>query len=98
MGRPAGAREAPKSCLVVGAGVAGLLAARALQRRGVRVVVVDRGGVPGGRLETRRLGPAVADSGAQFFTARDGRFRQLVEAWLRDGVAEVWCDGFADES
>jgi predicted NAD/FAD-dependent oxidoreductase len=37
---------------------------------------------------------ARVDHGAQFFTARDPRFRSEVDGWLRDGVARVWADGF----
>jgi predicted NAD/FAD-dependent oxidoreductase len=41
--------------LVIGAGLAGLTAARRLQDRGHTVVVVDKGRAPGGRMATRRI-------------------------------------------
>ncbi len=52
---------------VVGAGMAGLSAARALAEAGRQVVVVDKGRGFGGRMATRRLGTAVFYNGAQYF-------------------------------
>jgi renalase len=80
--------------LVVGAGMAGLTAARRLDDAGWEVVVVDKGRGVGGRMATRRIGAAVADHGAQFFTARSDWFAERVEGWLGDGVAREWCRGF----
>lgn len=83
------------SCIIIGAGMSGLLAARALSAAGVRVVVLDKGRGVGGRMATRRIDSAVFDHGAQFFTVRDVRFRDLVEAWVDEGVAREWTHGFA---
>ena len=83
-----------KSCLVIGAGMAGLVAARTLQEQGVRVTVLDKGRGVGGRMATRRIGAAVFDHGAQFFTARNPRFRALVGGWLKADAAREWCTGF----
>lgn len=79
--------------IVVGAGIAGLLAAKTLQQRGYRVIVVDKGRGVGGRMATRRIENAVFDYGAQFFSVRDSRFVQWVEQWVEAGVAEVWTHG-----
>ncbi len=84
------------SCIVVGAGISGLLAARELQAEGWRVTVLDKGRGVGGRMATRRLGEGNFDHGAQFFTVRGERFAGLVEDWLAAGVAEEWTRGFAD--
>jgi hypothetical protein len=81
---------------VVGAGIAGLTAARALDRDH-DVVVLDRGRSVGGRLATRRMGDAVVDHGAQFFTARGDAFRAQIDDWLDRDIARVWCRGFGEQ-
>jgi renalase len=85
---------ATKSVVVVGAGVAGLLAARGLADAGLQVIVVDQGSVPGGRLATAQVGPARLDHGAQFFTTRSPEFGALTQDWVAAGVAYEWCRGF----
>lgn len=84
--------------LVIGGGLAGLMAARALQAGGWRVVVLDKGKSVGGRLATRRIGEGQADSGAQFFTARAPRFREYVDRWLADDRIYQWSQGWSDGS
>ena len=88
--------DEPRSCIVVGAGISGLLAARELQVAGWRAVVFERAHWVGGRMATRRLGSRAFDLGAQFFTVRSGRFGGLVDQWLKAGVAREWTRGFAD--
>jgi len=85
-----------ESCIVVGAGISGLLAARKLNDAGWRVTVLDKGRGVGGRMATRRMGGARFDHGAQFFTVRDERFEDLVDGWLARGAAAEWTRGFAD--
>jgi renalase len=87
--------ENEKSCVIVGAGISGLLAANTLKQEGWTVTVLDKGGV-GGRMATRRVGEGTFDHGTQFFTVRGERFANLVEGWLRAGVATEWTHGFAD--
>ncbi|WP_047865615.1 NAD(P)/FAD-dependent oxidoreductase [Rubrobacter aplysinae] len=85
------------SCLVVGAGISGLLAAHELREAGVEVTVLDKGRGVGGRMATRRFGEsggAVFDHGAQFFTVRGERFGSLVEGWLAEGAVAEWSRGF----
>jgi predicted NAD/FAD-dependent oxidoreductase len=79
-----------KTIAVVGAGISGLLLARDLQARGADVVVLEKSRGVGGRLATKRVGPAVFDQGAQFFTVRDERFRTVVNEWRGAGIATTW--------
>ena len=87
-----------KSCVVAGAGLSGLIAARTLQEAGVRVMVLEKEEKVGGRMRTDLLDEGVFDHGAQFFTVRDARFEKMVQAWVSAGVAEIWTHGFADAS
>lgn len=80
---------------VIGAGVAGLACAQRLRRAGRDVVVFDKGRRPGGRVSTRRSGGLQFDHGAQFFTARDPRFVEVVRSWVADGAAARWTGPFA---
>ncbi|HSL73778.1 MAG TPA: FAD-dependent oxidoreductase [Ilumatobacteraceae bacterium] len=82
--------------IVVGAGISGLVTARELQALGVDVLVVDKGRSPGGRLATRRIGDAVLDHGAQFFTVRTPAFQRRVDDWIARGLVTVWANGFGD--
>ena len=84
------------SCIVVGAGVCGLVAARELSNAGWRVVVLEESSGVGGRLATHHMGDGAFDHGAQFFTVRSERFERLVVGWLEAGVVEEWTRGFAD--
>ena len=84
-----------KSCVVVGAGISGLVAARELQAAGWRVMVLDKGRRVGGRMATRRIGSGTFDHGAQFFTVRSERFGRLVDEWLARDVVREWTRGFA---
>ncbi|MFC1701791.1 FAD-dependent oxidoreductase [Pseudomonadota bacterium] len=76
--------------IVVGAGMAGLTAARTLGDQGHEVVVLEKARGPGGRMSTRRKDGFRFDHGAQYFTARDPRFRRHVMAWQERGLVERW--------
>lgn len=76
---------------IVGAGLAGLTCARELIRMGFNVNLFDKGRVPGGRIATRLTGPGLTfDHGAQYFTARDPRFRGCTADWITRGVVAEW--------
>ena len=75
---------------VIGAGIAGLVAARSLQDQGHCVTVFEKSRGVGGRAATRRIGDIGFDHGAQYFTARDNRFRRAVEAWREQGLVALW--------
>jgi predicted NAD/FAD-dependent oxidoreductase len=80
--------------LIIGGGMAGLSAAAALASTGRRIVVLDKGRGPGGRMATRRVeiegAQASFDHGAQYFTARDPAFREQVAQWEQAGIAARW--------
>ncbi len=75
---------------ILGAGVAGASAARALADRGIAVRVYDKGRAPGGRATTRMRDGAHFDHGAQYFTARDPAFIAAVQALRARGVVQPW--------
>jgi renalase len=79
-----------RSCLIIGAGMAGLTAAWRLVRGGWKVVLLDKGRRPGGRMATRRVGEGLGDHGAQFFTVRDSKFKGAVERWQAAGWVRPW--------
>lgn len=78
--------------MVVGAGVAGLSCARAVQEAGVDVVVVDKSRGVGGRASTRRAFDSRFDHGAQYCTARDDRFADVVGRLAGAGTLRRWFD------
>ncbi|MEM9702367.1 MAG: FAD-dependent oxidoreductase, partial [Planctomycetota bacterium] len=83
---------------VIGAGIAGLTAARTLQDAGWAVEVFDKGRGVGGRSSTRREGEngeLTFDHGAQYFTVKDDRFRRYVDAWVEQGVVAKWAGRIA---
>ena len=84
----------PIDILVIGAGVAGLRAARTLTRAGARVLVLEKSRGFGGRAATKHLYGMRVDSGAQYVTARDPRFQAQLDAWQREGRVKVWTKGF----
>ncbi|WP_456268292.1 FAD-dependent oxidoreductase [Kushneria sp. AK178] len=75
---------------IVGAGVAGLAAARALQQAGHNVQLFDKGRRPGGRMSTRANTHGVFDLGAQYFSVRDPEFARLIETFEQRGVVTRW--------
>ena len=79
--------------LVIGAGIAGLTAARDLRAAGRRVLVLEKSRGLGGRAATRRWGGLPVDHGAQFFTARSAEFVAQVGEWLARGICFEWARG-----
>ena len=88
----AGSAGEPKARVaIVGAGIAGLAAARWLTAAGAAATVVDKGRAPGGRVATRRgAGGLVVDHGAQYFTVRDPELAVEVTRWAGAGVVARW--------
>jgi len=83
--------------IIVGGGIAGLSAARELAAAGRSVLVLDKGRGLGGRMATRRLGSAVCDHGAQFFTVRGRAFGGIVAEAHAAGSVVEWCRGFSPD-
>lgn len=80
--------------LVIGAGVAGATAARAVADAGATVLVLEKSRGLGGRCATRRTDDGLhLDHGAQYVTARDPGFRGLLASWRAEGDIAVWMHG-----
>jgi predicted NAD/FAD-dependent oxidoreductase len=75
---------------VIGAGIAGLSAARKLVSAGADVTVFDKGRSPGGRTSTRSQSGFEFDHGAPSFTVTNGRFRKVIERAVQAGCVGEW--------
>ncbi|MFB9145186.1 NAD(P)/FAD-dependent oxidoreductase [Halomonas alkalicola] len=82
--------DPPPATAIIGAGIAGLACARALDAAGLPVTLFDKARGAGGRMSSRRLPEAVLDLGAQFFSVRDPAFRRAVAAWRKAGCIAPW--------
>jgi renalase len=76
---------------VIGAGLSGVTAGRALHAAGWPVQVFEKSRGPGGRMATRRTERAETfDHGAQYFTAREALFQEQVRGWMDAGLVAEW--------
>ena len=75
---------------IIGTGIAGLSAARALNDAGHVVQLFDKSHGSGGRMSSKRTEAGALDLGAQYFTARDRRFVNEVQRWQANGWAAEW--------
>jgi photolyase PhrII len=80
----------PLKIAVVGAGISGLFAARTIADHGHRVQVFEKTKVSGGRVATQTMSGYSFDTGAQYLTSRDTRFRRYVQSWQVDGLVQPW--------
>ena len=77
------------TAVVVGGGVAGLVAARRLALQGRTVVLLERSELLGGRVASGTVAGVAADTGAESFAVRGGVVRALVaELGLGDALVE----------
>jgi renalase len=77
--------------LIVGAGLAGLAAARDLTRTGFSVRILEKSRGVAGRAATKRLANgAIADYGAPFFTVRNEPLRLYTQVLERQNLVHVW--------
>ncbi len=80
---------------IVGAGMSGLVCAQALLEAEIEVTVFDKGRFAGGRLASRQRDQFSFDYGAQYFSARDVRFRKFVAGLIRHKSVRKWKGKFA---
>ena len=75
---------------IIGAGLAGLTCARALQAQGHSVTVYEKSRAVSGRMSTRQNELGGFDHGAQYFTATSATFRKQVTSWEKAGWVGSW--------
>jgi renalase len=85
-------KKAIQRIAIIGAGMAGITAARTLAQAGHSVTVFEKSRGAGGRMSTRRTEFGGFDHGAQYFTIRDARFRQMMQWALATSpdIARPW--------
>jgi renalase len=84
--------------VIVGAGMAGLAAAKILVEKGIQPLVLERATALGGRCMTIVHEGGVFDLGGQFFAIRHPEFRDIADGWLTSGTAREWTRGFPEIS
>jgi len=79
----------PQHLIVIGGGVAGLVAALDCARAGVRVTVVEASGRLGGAVSREVVAGIPVDTGAESYATRGGHVRRLIdELGLSDAVVK----------
>ena len=76
--------------IIIGAGVAGLSAARILTQKGYQVTVLDKGRGVGGRMSTRTIENAKVDHGAQYFSVKTLEFQAFISELQLENIASEW--------
>jgi renalase len=85
---PATPKTSQRHYAVIGAGIAGIAAARTLVQAGHRVTVFERESQVGGRMASDSTQFGRFDTGAQYFTVRDPRFAAAIET--APGLCKRW--------
>lgn len=75
---------------IIGTGIAGLSAAQTLHAAGHQVRLFEKSRGSGGRMSSKRSDAGSIDLGAQYFTARDRRFAEVVQQWRSRGWVAEW--------
>ncbi|MEO1590816.1 MAG: FAD-dependent oxidoreductase [Cyanobacteria bacterium J06632_22] len=81
--------------VIIGAGLAGMTCARALQAAGHPVVLLDKSRGVGGRLATRRLHGTHADHGFRVWAPEHPELQKLTHELVAAGVLQPWGEGYA---
>ncbi len=76
--------------IIIGAGLAGLSAARILTQKGHDVTVLDKGRGVGGRMSTRTIDKAKADHGAQYFSVKSPEFQVFISEMHSENITAEW--------
>jgi renalase len=84
------------SVAIIGAGLAGLTCATALQGMVERITVFEKNAFPGGRVSRFHAGEYEFNHGAQYFTVNNPLFWNIVSAWQSEGIVRPW-DGWIVE-
>ena len=84
------ATGAKRRVAVIGAGLAGIVAARGLAAHGHQVIVFEKSRGLGGRTATRRADDRTWNHGAPAFAPTSRGVLENVDEWIRLGVVEPW--------
>lgn len=76
--------------IIIGAGMAGLSAARILLQKGHEVTILDKGRGVGGRMSTRTIEQGKADHGAQYFSVKTPEFQALIDELQAENITATW--------
>ncbi|WP_435356024.1 NAD(P)/FAD-dependent oxidoreductase [Emticicia sp. SJ17W-69] len=76
--------------IIIGAGMAGLSAAKNLSQKGHEVIILDKGRGVGGRMSTRTIEQGKADHGAQYFSVKSSEFQALINQLQAENITTKW--------
>jgi renalase len=83
--------------IIIGSGLSGITAARALRQQGRTSLVLDKGRRIGGRCSTKRKNGVIFNHGAQFFTAKDNHFQELIHQAEAQEAVSSWSFGHPNQ-
>ncbi|MDQ0325591.1 putative NAD/FAD-dependent oxidoreductase [Rhodopseudomonas julia] len=78
------------SIAIIGAGLAGLAAARRLREAGLDPILFEAAGKSGGRLSSEEVAGVPVDAGAVYVTAREEPFKSFMQEAVFAGKATGW--------
>ena len=76
--------------IIIGAGMAGLMAGRVLAAAGKKILILDKGRRIGGRMSSRRDAGLLFNHGAQFVTAHSPIFKDICDQAAAKGIVGLW--------